>query len=327
MDKLGVVLVNLGTPEQPTPAAVRRFLRQFLSDSRVVELPRWLWWFILNLFILPFRPRRVAKLYQSIWTELGSPMRVILQRQQRALSLALAQRDTSHSWQVQAAMTYGNPSLAATLDDLLASGVKRLVVFPLYPQYSATTTAPIMDQLGLWLCRQRNQPAIRFVRDYHDHPAYIQALAQHVRDFWQVHGRADKLLMSFHGIPQDNYRRGDPYPDECRTTAQALAESLQLPAEAWLMSFQSRFGAQVWMQPYTDVTLKSWAEQGVQSVQVICPAFSADCLETLEEIAEQNRDVFLEHGGKRYDYIPALNESPVHIQALAERLLQESAGW
>ncbi|NNM50949.1 MAG: ferrochelatase [Pseudomonadales bacterium] len=327
MDKLGVVLVNLGTPEQPSPASVRRFLRQFLSDTRVVELPRWLWWLILNLFILPWRPRRVAKLYQSIWMEQGSPMRVILQRQQQALSLWLAQNETLHSWQVLTAMTYGEPTLAAALDHLVASGSSRLVVFPLYPQYSATTTAPIMDQLGQWLRRQRNQPSIRFVRDYHDYPAYIQALAQHVRDFWQEQGRPDKLLMSFHGIPQDNHRRGDPYPDECRVTAQALADALQLPEGAWLMSFQSRFGAQIWMQPYTDVTLKNWAEQGVESVQVICPAFSADCLETLEEIAEQNREIFLDHGGKYYSYIPALNDSPVHIQALAERLLQESAGW
>ncbi len=319
---LGVLLVNLGTPERPDAASVRTYLRQFLSDPRVVELPRWLWWVILRCFVLTFRPRRVAALYRSIWTEQGSPMRVILDAHRQQL----AQR-----WQgralVKAAMCYGAPAIATQLDELLAAGVDRLLVLPLYPQYSATTTAAVLDQVGDWMRARRNIPQLRFVRSYARHPRYIAALADSVRRYWQEHGRAERLLMSFHGIPQDYYRKGDPYPDECRQTALALAAALQLEDGDWQMSFQSRFGAQVWMQPYTDKLLEAWGRSGVAHVQVICPAFSADCLETLEEIAHTNRETFLHAGGRAYGYIPALNTDPLHLDLFDELITTQTAHW
>ncbi len=323
MAAVRVVLVNLGTPVQPDSRSVRQFLKQFLSDPRVVEVPRLIWWFILRLFVLTFRPARVAKLYQSIWTAQGSPMRVIVEQQVSALQARypLGQVQVSH------AMTYGTPALADVLTEQIKQGYHRILLLPLYPQYSASTTAPVLDQLADWFKSHRNLPQVRYVRDYHDHPAYIEALAVRVESFWQEHGRAERLLMSFHGIPQDYYRKGDPYPDECTVTANKLAERLGLEQNAWAMSYQSRFGAQVWMQPYTDQLLQKWGEGGVASVQVLCPGFSADCLETLEEIAEQNRELFLEHGGKSYQYIPALNDMPAHIDLLSALIEQEAAGW
>ncbi len=323
MAAVRVVLVNLGTPAQPDSRSVRQFLKQFLSDPRVVEVPRLIWWFILRLFVLTFRPARVAKLYQSIWTAQGSPMRVIVEQQVSALQARypLGQVQVSH------AMTYGTPALADVLTEQIKQGYHRILLLPLYPQYSASTTAPVLDQLADWFKSHRNLPQVRYVRDYHDHPAYIEALAVRVESFWQEHGRAERLLMSFHGIPQDYYRKGDPYPDECTVTANKLAERLGLEQNAWAMSYQSRFGAQVWMQPYTDQLLQKWGEGGVASVQVLCPGFSADCLETLEEIAEQNRELFLEHGGKSYQYIPALNDMPAHIDLLSALIEQEAAGW
>ncbi len=323
MAAVRVVLVNLGTPAQPDSRSVRQFLKQFLSDPRGGEVPRLIWWFILRLFVLTFRPARVAKLYQSIWTAQGSPMRVIVEQQVSALQARypLGQVQVSH------AMTYGTPALADVLTEQIKQGYHRILLLPLYPQYSASTTAPVLDQLADWFKSHRNLPQVRYVRDYHDHPAYIEALAVRVESFWQEHGRAERLLMSFHGIPQDYYRKGDPYPDECTVTANKLAERLGLEQNAWAMSYQSRFGAQVWMQPYTDQLLQKWGEGGVASVQVLCPGFSADCLETLEEIAEQNRELFLEHGGKSYQYIPALNDMPAHIDLLSALIEQEAAGW
>ncbi len=323
MPPVQVILLNLGTPAQPDTRSVRQFLKQFLSDPRVVEVPRLLWWLILRLFVLTFRPVRVARLYQSIWTAQGSPMRVILERQVAALQA----RYPLQIIRVGHAMTYGDPVLADVLNEQMRQGVSRIVLLPLYPQYSASTTAPILDQLADWFKRQRNLPQVRYVRDYHTHPAYIEALAVSVEAFWQEHGRADRLLLSFHGIPQDYYRKGDPYPDECTETAKQLAERLGLEKNAWAMSYQSRFGAQVWMQPYTDRLLEEWGRGGVASVQVLCPGFSADCLETLEEIAEQNREVFLEHGGTFYHYIPALNDRAEHIDLLKALVDHEIAGW
>lgn len=315
-ERVGVVLVNLGTPDAATPAAVRRYLREFLSDRRVIEMPRLLWWLILNLFVLTFRPRRVARLYQMIWRDGDSPMRLILREQSQRLQEKLA-AEGQGAVQVLPAMSYGQPALTAALDTLQAAGIGKVVVLPLFPQYSATSTAPVYDIAGRWLVQQRDLPAITLLKDYHQHPAYIAALAASVREFRQQHGASEKLLLSFHGIPQPYADRGDPYPQQCRATAAALAAALDLPAEAWAFSFQSRFGAQQWVQPYTDVLLAEWAQAGVRSVQVLCPAFSADCLETLEEIAEQNRETFLHAGGRDYQYIPALNARPDHIEMMA----------
>lgn len=315
--RLGVVLANLGTPDAPTPAAVRRYLREFLSDSRVIEIPRPLWWLILNLFILPFRPRRVAKLYQTIWQDGDSPMRLILREQCRKVGEQLQQALPDADIHVLPAMTYGNPSIASAFAALQKAGVEKVVVLPLFPQYSATSTAPVYDAVNRWLAGQRNVPAVTVLKDYFAHPVYIAALAASVQAHRREHGDSRKLLLSFHGIPQPYADKGDPYPERCRETALRVAAALKLPDDAWAFSFQSRFGAQPWVKPYTDVLLQEWAAAGIDSVQVACPAFSADCLETLEEIAEQNREAFLHAGGKSYQYIPALNVRADHIALLA----------
>lgn len=315
---LGVVLVNLGTPDAPTPEAVRRYLREFLSDRRVIEIPPLLWQIILNLFVLPFRPKRVAKLYASIWDQQGdSPMRRILQEQVLALEQTL-QGVIPTEIKVRAAMTYGNPGLASTLDGLMGEGVEQIVVLPLFPQYSATSSAPVYDAVQRWSARKRNLPSLTIIKDYFAHPTFIQALAQSVLDYRQQHGGAQKLLMSFHGIPQPYADKGDPYPERCHGTANRLAQALGLKENEWAISFQSRFGKQEWVKPYTDKLLEEWGKAGVESVQVVSPAFSADCLETLEELASENKHVFQEAGGKDYAYIPALNSRADHIRLLAD---------
>lgn len=311
--RLGVVLTNLGTPDAPTTSAVRRYLREFLSDPRVIELSRPLWWVILNLFVLPFRPPRVAKRYAAIWQSGDSPMRLILREQSRKLSRELQQIFPQADIQVLPAMSYGQPAIATALDTLQQEGVEKIVVLPLFPQFSATSTAPVYDLVGRWLAAQRNLPAITILKDYFAHPIYIAALASSVLTHRREHGDAEKLLFSFHGIPEDYERKGDPYPSRCRETAARVASALKLPDDAWACSFQSRFGTQKWVQPYTDVLLREWAQSGVSSVQVISPAFSADCLETLEELAEENREGFLHAGGQCYHYIPALNARVDHI--------------
>lgn len=314
--RLGVLLVNLGTPDAPTPGAVRRYLREFLSDTRVIEIPRPIWWIILNLFILTFRPKRVAKAYASIWQDGESPMRTILLGQCERLSRALAAAYPGVDLTVAPAMSYGQPALGAAMSRLQAAGVERIVVLPLFPQYSATSSGAGYDVLCRWMLRQRNLPAVTVLKDYYLHPLYIGALAASVREHRAVHGDSDQLMLSFHGIPQPYADKGDPYPDRCRATAAAVAAELGLAEGRWACTFQSRFGAQPWVQPYTDVTLEQWGKAGVGSVQVICPAFSADCLETLEEIAEENRANFLHAGGKAYSYIPALNTRDDHIALL-----------
>jgi ferrochelatase len=315
---LGVVLVNLGTPDAPTPDAVRRFLRQFLSDQRVIEIPRVLWQIILNCFILPFRPQRVAKLYASIWDQQGdSPMRRILQEQVSALTPIL-QQSSPTTVHVRAAMTYGNPSVASVMDGLRAEGVDHIVVLPMFPQFSATSSAPVYDALQRWCASQRNLPTLSIIKDYFAHPAYIQAIAQSVKEYQAQHGTAEKLLLSFHGIPQPYADKGDPYPQRCRCTAAQVAQLLGLKEHQWAISFQSRFGKQEWVKPYTDLLLSEWGAAGVSSVQVVSPAFSADCLETLEELAEENKHTFIAAGGKEYGYIPALNSRPDHVQLLAD---------
>lgn len=319
--RLGVLLVNLGTPDAPTPGAVRRYLREFLSDTRVIEVPRPVWWVILNLFILPFRPRRVARAYASIWQDGESPMRTILNEQAAKLQALLAASRPDLDVTVVPAMSYGQPAVGAALSRLTAAGVEKMVVLPLFPQYSATSSGAGYDAISRWLLGQRNLPAVTVIKDYHVHPLYIGALAATVREHRAVHGGADKLLFSFHGIPQSYADKGDPYPDRCRATAAAVAAELGLGEGSWACSFQSRFGAQPWVQPYTDVTLEQWGKAGLGSVQVMCPAFSADCLETLEEIAEENRETFLHAGGKEYAYIPALNARDDHIALLRELVL------
>ncbi|MDD7956407.1 ferrochelatase, partial [Klebsiella pneumoniae] len=281
--KTGILLANLGTPDAPTPGAVKRYLRQFLSDKRVVDTSRLLWWPLLRGVILPIRSPRVAKLYQSVWMEEGSPLMVYSRRQQQALAARLP--DTP----VALGMSYGSPSLASAVDDLLAQGVEHIVVLPLYPQYSCSTVAAVWDELARILAKKRAIPGISFIRDYAEHPDYIHALAASVRASFAVHGEPDLLLLSYHGIPQRYANQGDDYPQRCRDTTRELVSALGLPPERVMMTFQSRFGREPWLTPYTDETLKMLGEKGTKHVQVLCPGFAADCLETLEEIAVQNR--------------------------------------
>ena len=324
--RLGILLVNLGTPDAPTTDAVRRYLAEFLSDPRIVSIPRFLWMIILHGIVLRTRPRRSAQAYQSIWTAEGSPLLTISQKQKTAIEKALREQLPGRV-EVALAMRYGNPSIGQGLEELRRANVQRLLVLPLYPQYSATTTASIFDAVTEELRRWRWLPEVRFVNRYHDEPAYIQALAQSIKAYREEHGGADRLLFSFHGIPQDYFKQGDPYPNECRQTARETVEALGLGEDDWAISFQSRFGKQEWMRPYTDETLKAWGGSGVASVQVVCPAFSVDCLETLEEIAVENRDIFLEAGGRKFAYIPALNDRPAHIRMLSDLILRHCQGW
>ncbi|HHG8902411.1 TPA: ferrochelatase [Klebsiella pneumoniae] len=308
--KTGILLANLGTPDAPTPGAVKRYLRQFLSDKRVVDTSRLLWWPLLRGVILPIRSPRVAKLYQSVWMEEGSPLMVYSRRQQQALAARLP--DTP----VALGMSYGSPSLASAVDDLLAQGVEHIVVLPLYPQYSCSTVAAVWDELARILAKKGAIPGISFIRDYAEHPDYIHALAASVRASFAVHGEPDLLLLSYHGIPQRYANQGDDYPQRCRDTTRELVSALGLPPERVMMTFQSRFGREPWLTPYTDETLKMLGEKGTKHIQVLCPGFAADCLETLEEIAVQNREIFLEAGGKQYEYIPALNADAAHIEMM-----------
>ena len=325
-ERCAVLLVNLGTPDAPTPAAVRRYLAEFLADPRVIDLPRWLWLPILYGVILNLRPRRSARAYARIWTAQGSPLRVYSE----SLAERLNQRIRAASGnRVRAAlaMRYGQPSIRSTLDTLQAEGVRRLVVLPLYPQYSATSTGTVFDAVTAVLQRWRWTPELRFINDYHDDPAHIDALAQSVTDFRKVHGGADRLLLSFHGIPQRYVRSGDPYLDQCMVTARRLRARLGLGEDEVMVSFQSRVGREPWLQPYTDQTLRQLPQRGVRHVQVLCPGFAVDCLETLEEIAMEGRDAFLEAGGERFDYIPALNDASVQVEALHSVLQRNLGGW
>jgi len=309
-EKTGILLVNLGTPDAPTASAVKRYLRQFLSDKRVVDTSPLLWWPLLRGVILPLRSPRVAKLYQSIWMEEGSPLLVYSRRQQQALSARLPDMP------VVLGMSYGKPSLDSAVDGLIESGVTNIIVLPLYPQFSCSMVAAVWDELARILTRYRRVPGINFIRDYADHPAYINALAGTVRQSFAQHGEPDLLLMSYHGIPQRYADEGDDYPQRCRDTTRELVSALGLPPEKVMMTFQSRFGREPWLTPYTDETLKMLGEKGVKHIQVMSPGFAADCLETLEEIAVQNREFFLEAGGTKYEYIPALNDDPEHIEMM-----------
>jgi protoporphyrin/coproporphyrin ferrochelatase len=318
-----VLIVNLGTPEAPTAPALRKYLKQFLSDPRVVEIPRPIWWLILNGIILNVRPKKSARKYAQIWTADGSPLKVHTERQAKLLRGALGQAghpDIPVAW----AMRYGDPAVATMLDKLQAEGAKRILIVPLYPQYAASTTASTFDAVAGWLKRRRDLPELQLVRDYHDQPGYIGALAQSVLDHWMAHGRPDdsyRLVMSFHGLPKRCTDLGDPYQSQCLATGRLLAEALGLAEQQYAITFQSRFGAAEWLQPYTQPTLEQFARNGVKRIDVICPGFAADCLETLEEIALECRDAYLEAGGGEFRYIPCLNERADWIAALTQLVL------
>jgi ferrochelatase len=324
--KTGILLVNLGTPDAPTPAALRRYLAQFLSDPRVVEAPRWLWWLALHGFILRVRPRRSAHAYQSIWTPQGSPLLVNSERQLQEIA-AVLRKDHGDSLVCALGMRYGNPSLSAALKTLQVAGIERLLVVPLYPQYSATTTGSTFDAVSAELQGWRRVPALQFVDGYHDFEPYIEAMAEQLRRHFAKHGRVQKLLLSFHGIPAEYAAKGDPYPEQCRETAGRLAQALKLSETEWQLVFQSRFGPREWLQPYADLTLRNLPGQGVKQVAVFCPGFAVDCLETLEEMAVMNRRLFLDAGGERFEYVPALNAEVGHIAALTALIEQRLQGW
>ncbi|MGI9317367.1 MAG: ferrochelatase [bacterium] len=320
---IGVLMTNLGTPESPDTSAVRRFLKQFLWDPRVVEVPRAVWWWVLNVVILNTRPRKSARAYQKVWTEKGSPLMTISMEQVDKLRQALEGLDII----VEPGMRYGSPSLVHGLTRLKDQGATRILILPLYPQYSATTTATTFDAIASALKSWRWIPELRFINHYHDHKLYIEALAVSVENHWKHHGQADRLLMSFHGIPKEYFHNGDPYYCECQKTARLLGERLGITEEQYQVSFQSRLGPKQWLQPYTDQTLESLPGEGVHSVQVLCPGFSADCLETLEEIAMENKAVFMNAGGQCYEYIPCLNIEPAHIEMMKTLVLTNTQGW
>lgn len=323
--KDAVVLVNLGSPEAPTPRAVRRFLKQFLSDQRVVEIPRLLWWPILYGVILPLRPKRVARAYQEIWTPEGSPLKVIMASLAEKLAASLREAQGDGAPSVAVAYSYGEPSIRSQVAHLRAQGVERLLLLPVFPQYSATSTGPVYDQVADLYRANRDIPDIRIQKSYCHRQDYIAGLVRSVQAHWQEKGRTDVLLFSFHGIPQRNVDLGDPYAAQCLQTATDVAAALQLTETQWRISFQSRLGKAQWLQPYTDVLLAELPTQGVASVSVICPAFAVDCLETLEEIEQENRQVFLGAGGIEYHYIPCLNDGADQIFLLSNMVLENFA--
>jgi len=315
-----ILLVNLGTPDAPTPAALRRYLGEFLWDPRVVEIPRAVWWFVLNGIILNTRPKKSAAKYAAIWLPEGSPLKVHTERQAKLLKGLLGSRQHT-GIAVDYAMRYGQPAVATKLDELTAAGATRILVVPLYPQFAAATTASTLDAVADWMRTKRNLPEIAYVRDFHRHPGYLDALAASVREHWQAHGQPGenaRLVLSFHGLPQRCVELGDPYADECRQTGRLLEERLGLPAGRMLVTFQSRFGPAKWLQPYTQPTLEDLGRQGVERIDILCPGFTADCLETLEEIALECKSAFLGAGGKAFHYLPCLNERPDWIAGLAD---------
>ena len=324
-DRTGILLCNLGTPDAPTAAATRRYLAEFLSDPRVVEIPAVIWKPLLHGVILRTRPAKSAAKYRTVWTPEGSPLAVWTEKQAKLLRGWLG--EAGHNVLVRPAMRYGNPSIASQLDAFKAEGVNRVLVLPLYPQYSATTTASVIDAVNAWADGVRAIPELRFVNDYHRHPGYIAALAASVRKQWQQDGRAGKLVMSFHGIPERNVRLGDPYERQSRETGRLLAAALGLAEAEYLVTFQSRFGKAKWLEPYTEPSVIALAQQGVKHVQIMCPGFPADCLETLEEINQEVREAFVHAGGQQFDYIPCLNDQPDWISALRDLALQPLQGW
>jgi ferrochelatase len=321
----GILLCNLGTPDAPTAAAVRRYLREFLSDPRVVEIPRAIWLPLLHGIILPLRSGKSAAKYATIWTPEGSPLKVYTERQAALLQEQMSAR--GHRVVVRYAMRYGNPSMASQLDALKDAGATRILVLSAYPQYSATTTASVIDAVNTWVTRTRLVPELRFVNRYHDDAGYIEALARRVETHWREHGKPDHLLMSFHGVPERTLMRGDPYHCECHKTGRLLATRLGLAKTDYTVSFQSRFGKAKWLEPYTEPTLQALAERGVGRVDVVCPGFTSDCLETIEEIGMEGKEAFLMAGGREYHAIACLNDHPAWIAALADIAQQHMGGW
>ncbi len=324
--KTGVLLINLGTPEAPTAKALRPYLKQFLSDRRVIELPRLLWLPILYGFILPFRPKKSAEKYAKIWMPEGSPLKVHTERQTELLRKAL-QTQINSELIVEYAMNIGTPSIADVLGKMQEQGCERILVIPLFPQYASSSTASANDNVFAVLKKVRNLPEIRTIKQYHDHPGYIAALAKSVRDYWDKHGQPDKLIISFHGVPRKNLDNGDPYHCLCQKTGRLLAAALTLNADQYQVCFQSRFGGAKWLTPYTDVTLKQLAKANTRRVDVVCPGFVSDCLETLEEIAIEAKDTFIQAGGQEFHYIPCLNERDDWIQALTDIANTHLQGW
>lgn len=329
--KVGILLANLGTPEAPTGAALRPYLKQFLSDRRIVEIPRVIWWFILNCVILRVRPKKSAEKYAQVWMKEGSPLLVYAQRQAIKLQGFLGQQVKS-PFKIEIGMTYGNPSMQSALEKLKAAHCDRILIIPLFPQYAASSTAAALDAAWRVLLKMRNVPAIRTVKHYHDHPAYIEALAKNIEAYWTINRRpnferGEKLVMSFHGVPKFHLTKGDPYYCECHKTARLLADRLGLKDDEYQVAFQSRFGKQEWLKPYLASLLENLGKAKALRIDVICPGFSCDCLETLEEIAMEGKAIFTAAGGGEYHYIPALNENDAWIHALTEIALENLAGW
>jgi protoporphyrin/coproporphyrin ferrochelatase len=325
-DSLGVLLVNLGTPDAPTPDAVRRYLKQFLSDPRVIEIPRWIWWLVLHAYILRVRPARSAAAYRKIWTDQGSPLLLHSMDIAASLQAKLSAR-LSGATHVELAMSYGSPSIEQALQQMYRQCVRRLLVLPLYPQYSGTSTGSVFDAVTRTLSRRRWVPELHFINHYHDAAGYIAALAASVRDFWDLHGRGDRLLFSFHGLPRQTLDNGDPYHCQCHKTARLVTESLELDAASWKVSFQSRLGRAEWLRPYTDDLMRTWGAEKLGRIDVISPCFAADCLETLEEIAMQYAALFGAAGGGELRYIPALNARDDHISFLSRLVERNVTGW
>ena len=322
----GVLLINLGTPDAPTPTALRPYLKEFLSNRRVIEVPRLIWWPILYGFILPFRPKQSAEKYALIWTAEGSPLKVHTERQ-TVLLAEMLRNTVNNKLVVEYAMNIGNPSVASVLNKMKSAGCDRILVIPLFPQYAASSTAAAMDAVFAALNHMRNMPAIRTVKQYHDHPGYIAALAQNIREYWEQHGQPDKLIISFHGVPRKNLDKGDPYFCFCQKTGRLLAEALNLEQSQYQVCFQSRFGRAQWLQPYTAETLENLGKNQIRRVDIVCPGFVSDCLETLEEIAIEGKKIFIEAGGKEYHYIPCLNERTDWIAVLADIVQSNLHGW
>ncbi len=324
--KVGILLANLGTPDAPTAKALRPYLKQFLMDRRVVEIPRFIWWWILNGIILLIRPKKSAEKYAQVWSQEGSPLLVHAKRQAVLLRGYLGQKVKS-PFVIEVGMSYGNPSMKSAIEKLKAQHCDKILVFPLYPQYAASSTAASLDAVWRTLLRVRNVPAIRSIKHYHDHPAYIAALAKNINEYWMINGKPEKLIMSFHGVPKFHLMKGDPYHCECHKTARLLAEALGLSKEKYEIAFQSRFGKQEWLKPYLANSLEKLGKAKLKRLDVVCPGFSSDCLETLEEIAMEGKVIFQSNGGGDYHYIPALNESDAWIHAMSEIAMENLGGW
>lgn len=323
--KTGILLTNLGTPDEPTAPSLKTYLRQFLSDERVIETPKPIWWLILNGIVLRTRPAKSAKAYQSVWTDDGSPLLLYTKKQKNLIKEKLEKKYSNLVFDI--GMRYGNPSIAEGLNNLRKQNCDRIIVLPLYPQYCAATTGSTFDAVALELQKWRWVPSLRFIGSYYDQPLYIQALKNSIEEFWSKNDKPKKLLFSYHGIPKKYLDKGDPYHCFCRKTTRLVAESMNLPEDSYMTTFQSRFGPSEWLKPYTDKTIESLAKEGTDHIHVVSPAFSSDCLETIEELNEENREIFMENGGKKFGYIPCLNDRDDHILLLTSLLENELHGW